>query len=221
MNRRDTIIVAVLINAGLLLILFITAINSGPTPSVPVATTVDSPSNEVEMLATAPSVAPIENEEVDQLFSELSDTSQDLLTEDKIASTESPSSRLVAPSVDFHPSFQNEYIVVTVKQGDYLAKIAKANGTTVEEIMRFNRLPNHHLQIGQLLKVPSKKTASPPHTVSANLTRDDRYYTIVSGDTPWRIAQKHNIKLDDLLKLNGLDRETAKTLRPGQKLRIR
>ncbi|NGX46548.1 MAG: hypothetical protein K940chlam2_01740, partial [Chlamydiae bacterium] len=45
--------------------------------------------------------------------------------------------------------------------------------------------------------------------------------TVVSGDNPWTIAVKNRIKVDQLLKLNGLNEEKARCLKPGDRLRIR
>jgi nucleoid-associated protein YgaU len=43
-------------------------------------------------------------------------------------------------------------------------------------------------------------------------------YTVQPGDTPWSIATRHKISVEDLLRANGL---TGKdTIRPGQSLRI-
>ena len=75
------------------------------------------------------------------------------------------------------------------------------------------------IRIGQILKIPS---------VEKNATRkvkkavvNGEYYTVKPGDNPWTIAMKHNIKVEDLLKMNDLNKEKAKKLRPGDKLRIR
>ncbi len=50
--------------------------------------------------------------------------------------------------------------------------------------------------------------------------KEESYYIVKKGDSPWSIAMKNNLKLDDLIKLNNLDNEKAKKLRPGDKLRI-
>jgi LysM repeat protein len=41
-------------------------------------------------------------------------------------------------------------------------------------------------------------------------------YTVKSGDTPYKIAQKHGMSLDYLLALNGLS--TRSKIYPGQQL---
>ncbi len=47
------------------------------------------------------------------------------------------------------------------------------------------------------------------------------YYTVKVGDNPWSIAMKHHMKVEELLKLNGLNEENARKLKPGNRLRIR
>lgn len=47
------------------------------------------------------------------------------------------------------------------------------------------------------------------------------YYIVQNGDSPWKIAKKCNIKVEDLLRLNNLNEEKARNLKIGQKLRIR
>ena len=117
------------------------------------------------------------------------------------------------------PSFQG----VTVKKGDTLEKIAKAHRTTVDEIIKCNELPSSFLRIGQMLKMPAAKgaiaKAAAPEKRSAESAPD---YSIVKvGDNPWTIAMKHHLKVEELLKLNSLNDEKARRLKPGDRLRIR
>jgi LysM repeat protein len=42
-----------------------------------------------------------------------------------------------------------------------------------------------------------------------------------SGDNPWNIARQHRVNFDDFLRLNQLDEEKARQLKPGDKLRVR
>ena len=47
------------------------------------------------------------------------------------------------------------------------------------------------------------------------------YYTMKVGDNPWAIAMKHHMKVEELLRLNGLNEERARKLKPGDRLRTR
>ena len=61
------------------------------------------------------------------------------------------------------PREEGRFADVTIKRGDALEKIARANGTTVEAIMKANNSKNDRLRIGQILKVPvgdNKRTST-------------------------------------------------------------
>jgi len=103
---------------------------------------------------------------------------------------------------------------VTVKKGDSLDKIARAHGVSVDAILSANQLTNTVLQIGQVLKIPAKGQV-------AQSAGGEQFYTVKQGDNPWTIAVKNQLKVDELLKLNNLNDEKARRLRPGDKLRIR
>ena len=49
----------------------------------------------------------------------------------------------------------------------------------------------------------------------------EEWYVMKSGDNPWKVAKNNKIKFDDLLKLNGLNEERARNLKPGDRIRIR
>jgi LysM repeat protein len=113
---------------------------------------------------------------------------------------------------------------VVVKKGDTLEKIAKAQKTTVDELIKLNRLPSSFLRVGQTLKLPAEKAVarSIPKTIEKPMQQDGPdYYTVKVGDNPWMIAMKHHLKVEELLKLNGLNEEKARKLKPGDRLRIR
>jgi LysM repeat protein len=68
-----------------------------------------------------------------------------------------------------------------------------------------------------LPKGSSQASADPQKATSST---SPEYYTIKNGDNPWKIAKQFNLKIDDLLKLNGLDEDKARTLKAGDKIRI-
>jgi LysM repeat protein/flagellar hook assembly protein FlgD len=101
-----------------------------------------------------------------------------------------------------------DYIVVS---GDTLWKIASKFNTTSSEIVTLNNLdPNKYLYIGQKLKVPAP-ASQPEQQATAT-------YTVVSGDTLWKIAQKFSVSAQAIVDANKLD-PTA-YLYVGQKLII-
>ena len=95
--------------------------------------------------------------------------------------------------------------VYIVKSGDSLYKIAQNYNTTVNELMSLNNLTNSSLSVGQVLKLPTKEI-TPANS-----------YIVKSGDSLYKIAQKYNATVSELMNLNNL---TSTTLRIGQVLKI-
>lgn len=256
MSRRDTIIIAVLVNAGLLVVLFVTALKSN-TPEQELAA---NPAKPVQTVSELPLKKEIlaSGDEVDQALSQFSEqkaltpamTAQpaalaaapatasanfadDLkaITQPSTAMTDpmplTPLAAEPAPAPLLPPSdtAKSALAEVVVKKGDFLEKIARTNGTTVEDIMKANALPNTRLKIGQVLKLPIKSTSlakkTAPSTTSPAPTATPKYYTVKNGDNPWTIAVKNHMKVDELLKLNNLNDEKARRLKPGDQLRIK
>jgi membrane-bound lytic murein transglycosylase D len=100
-----------------------------------------------------------------------------------------------------------------VRQGDSLFTLAKRYNTTVEQIKSVNGLSSNMLYIGQTLKVPS----SLAETV-APTARKGGIYSVKQGDSPFTIAQKHNMQLDRFLRLNQLS--VSSKIFPGQQVYI-
>lgn len=221
MNRRDTIIIAVLINTGLLAVLFMMAINTENTKTIvqpeAIAMQVSEPVT-IEPLNIIPQKTeqvepPRMRDEIDEVLRHYQPVNQSSFA---AAEARQEHSR---PSSD-------EYVQVRVKRGDFLDKIARANGTTVEAIMAINRMSSEKVDVGQVLLVPvAKKPAESsrqrPSPTAANSSAEPQYYTIKSGDNPWKIAKQFHVRFDELLALNNLDEAKARNLKPGDVLRVR
>jgi len=100
----------------------------------------------------------------------------------------------------------SEFVQYTVRRGDSLWKIARRFGTTTKAIRRFNQLSSPQLRIGQILYIP--KTATIP------IPFKTKPYKVLEGDSPFMIAQKHQMSLSEFLKLNHLTPRS--TIFPGQ-----
>lgn len=200
MTRKDTIIIAVFVNAALLIALFTSAIvrEEKVTP-LPV---------KKEIAEAVPVKVPEQ---------------KPVVAVKEIAKEEKPK-----PNIDFAKELEAitkaaakgkaEKVVpmtagnqVKVQKGDVLEKIARRHGCSVGALMEYNQLKSNVLQIGQVLKIPGNQAVS---------SSKDNFYTVKQGDNPWAIAVKNHMKLEDLLKLNDLNEEKARRLRPGDKLRI-
>jgi LysM repeat protein len=220
MNRKDTILVAVLINAGVLVVLFTSALKNKQQEK----SFIQEPTAHVLI---EPKLEPVSimKDEIDLAIEEaklVQQTPASLVIE----AAQSPlMEQALEPVVlDVQPqSAPQAFIDVTVKKGDFLAKIAKRHGISVEEIMKINGLKNTNLRIGQVLKVPSAQKPIQTITHSPKVTQDTatKYYVIKAGDNPWTIAQKHKMKLEELLKMNHLTAEKAKLLKVGDKLKVK
>lgn len=97
----------------------------------------------------------------------------------------------------------------TVKSGDTLWTIARANGLTVDKLKEINNQTSNSLSIGQILKLTNG--VSEEQSATANV------YTVVAGDSLWKIAQKFNTTVNEIKRLNNL---TSDNLTIGQQLKI-
>lgn len=230
MSRRDTIIIAVLLNAGLLIVLFATSLKSDKVEDEPSAITVlsSTQSEEKEVAAIAPApFAPadqIDPAHIDKVI-------EQYVTPQVATSTVDSNSNLMTDSLAAAPaqepvqevSTQMNFKEVKVKKGDVLERIARQNHISVSEIMKANNLTSTRLKIGQVLKIPGSSGVSRVASTSnsAVASSDAQYYTIKAGDNPWTIAVKHRMKVDELLKLNNMDEQKARRLKAGDKLRVK
>lgn len=98
-------------------------------------------------------------------------------------------------------------LTYTVKRGDSLYRIANSFKTTIQKIKTLNNLKSNNLAVGQKLILQN------------GIPNDATFYTVRSGDTPFKIAQKFDMSLNLLLNLNGLN--TRSKIYPGQKLLIK
>ncbi|MCJ7538022.1 MAG: LysM peptidoglycan-binding domain-containing protein [Desulfobacterales bacterium] len=102
-----------------------------------------------------------------------------------------------------------------VKSGDSLWNIAKRYGTTTQKIQSLNNLQTTQLHIGQALKIPGYEDEKIVKNIEVgNL----KVYQVKRGDSPFDIAQLHNMPLKRFLRINLLTLNS--TIYPGQKLVI-
>ena len=103
-------------------------------------------------------------------------------------------------------SKKSNVITYYVRRGDSLWTLAKRYDTTTKKIQEFNQLKTVNLDIGQILKIPT----GPHHGLAL--------YKVKRGDSPSKIANKHNMNLSQLLRLNNLKKSS--TIHPGQQLYV-
>jgi LysM repeat protein len=267
MSRRDTIIVAVLINAGLLIVLFASALKSKDSESSLASNTAPNVTNIAELPVRKDSVQ-AGGDEVDQVLNQFSRATAAAMQPVQ-AQTSLGSVNSAQPQADKQPiaaNFADDLKAITmpdsasaftttattiadpapnpfqsqdkpvaaeteikVKKGDVLDKIARNHQTSVEEIMKLNGLNSTRLKIGQPLRIPGKTQKVAVQKVKATAPVGEtpktdaaaKFYTVKNGDNPWTIAVKNHMKVDELLKLNNLNADKARHLKPGDQLRIR
>lgn len=98
----------------------------------------------------------------------------------------------------------NTYVV---QKGDSLYSIANKLGTTVSELKKENNLTTNTLQIGEVLRIPTKEIYE----------GEENVYIVQKGDTLYSIATANNTTVDELKKANNL---TSNILSTGQLLKI-
>ncbi|MGY8824070.1 MAG: LysM peptidoglycan-binding domain-containing protein [Candidatus Latescibacterota bacterium] len=100
--------------------------------------------------------------------------------------------------------------IYQVRLGDNLSRIAQAHHVRVNDLKQWNNLSRDAIRPGQKLRI---KAPAPSPT-----EEDLQPYTVQRGDTLSEIAQRFDIALDLLRRINSLANDAIK---PGQKLRLR
>ena len=98
----------------------------------------------------------------------------------------------------------NTYVV---QKGDSLYSIANKLGTTVSELKKENNLTSNTLQIGEVLRIPTKEIYE----------EEENIYIVKKGDSLYSIANKYNTTVDELKRINNL---TSNILSIGQVLKL-
>lgn len=215
MSRRDTVIVAVLINACLLIVLFATSISKKDSMPIVAKETSSQPLNVPKVQAQDIQRAVAQESSFAIAQAKLNEPSVLPKVEKKVVEPKAPP-KLVTKKEPVEKAAPS-YVQVTVKRGDYLEKLARENNTKVDEIMRLNQLNSTQLKIGQVLKMPALAKKSNSKTEDKPALKQ---YVVKSGDTLWHIAKKHNMQVSDLLKINRMSSDSANRLQPGDTLLV-
>lgn len=116
-----------------------------------------------------------------------------------------------------------------VRSGDTLGGIASRFNTQVSALQRANKISGSRIIAGESLLIPRAYTGddslqspnaplySSDNSAAAALSRPTRY-TVRSGDSLWKIAQRFDLTIADLTQWNRLEATTV--LRIGQELHL-
>ncbi|AIS61038.1 LysM peptidoglycan-binding domain-containing protein [Listeria ivanovii] len=120
----------------------------------------------------------------------------------------------------------------TVVKGDSLWKIANKYKVSVANLKSWNNLKSDNIYTGQKLKVSASSSSnstntSKPSTNTNNNKNSNTYkpsastsvktYTVVKGDSLWKIANKYKVTVANLKSWNSLKSDNIKI---GQKLKV-
>ena len=92
---------------------------------------------------------------------------------------------------------QNDLEIYIVEKNDTLYSIARKYNTTVDYLKKVNNLTSNTLSIGQQLLVPKTEPLD-----------SNTIYIVQKGDSLWKIAQKFNIPVTELINMNNLENLT-------------
>lgn len=125
--------------------------------------------------------------------------------------------------------------IYKVKKGDNLGKIANQNNCSVSDLKEWNNIKGSLLQIGQQLVIKEKNIVdgysskgldddNQPTTTSKSLgspavetkTQNVRLHKVERGESLWSIANKNNLKLQDILDANNM--KANQKIEPGMQL---
>lgn len=99
-------------------------------------------------------------------------------------------------------------VTYVVQRGDTLFSLARRYGTTVDAIMRANRLTSTQIYVGQRLTIPITTPPTPPPMTT---------YVVQRGDTLFSIARRYGTTVSAIQAANRL---TSTTIYVGQRLLI-
>ena len=115
-----------------------------------------------------------------------------------------------------------------VKKGDSLSLIAENYKTTVDQIKSANELNNDLIKLNSYLIVPLAKESEEYYSLSEaqreksrlniNKNSEKKVYKVVTGDSLWLIAVKHDVTVNELVRWNQI--VPSKPLSIGKELVI-
>ncbi|EAG9319874.1 1,4-beta-N-acetylmuramoylhydrolase [Listeria monocytogenes] len=118
--------------------------------------------------------------------------------------------------------------IYTVVKGDSLWRIANNHKVTIANLKAWNNLKSDFIYPGQKLKVSADSTTSNTNTSkpstgtstsnpSTGTSTNAKIYTVVKGDSLWRIANNNKVTIANLKAWNNLKSDF---IYPGQKLKV-
>lgn len=110
-----------------------------------------------------------------------------------------------------------------VARGESIARIAKKNGVTVQDILAANNIPAKEaskIRPGKRLVIPSAAGATKGSSKSNSSSKKSKTHTISRGESLSTIAKRYGVTVQELCKANNLSSKKADSIQAGQKLTI-
>lgn len=129
-----------------------------------------------------------------------------------------------AVKVDRPQYVYRDHYYYRVRRGDTLGHIARRHRTTVGTLRRMNKMGRRSMiRVGQRLKVPERGGYSKHRVASQSRSRkadpNATYHTVRRGENLTLIARKYGMSVQELKKLNSLNKRAL--LKVGQRLKLR
>jgi membrane-bound lytic murein transglycosylase D len=99
-----------------------------------------------------------------------------------------------------------------VKQGDTLSEIANVHKIPLKSLMSLNNITGHIIQVNQEIKIPGTG-------IDESYFKEKDTYTVVAGDTLWRISRNYKIPVKKISQWNNLNIDLP--LKIGIKLKLK
>lgn len=187
--------------------------SSGPAPSQ------TSPSSSQPSATISPSTAPVTGNP-EPVRTEPSRT-EPVRTETPAPVRTPEPTRLSEPVNRTQPSSipTSARTVHTVSPGETLFRISQNYGVSVDDLKRWNNLPDNTIKVGQQIIInPSGASAqSGTATPSRPSSSGTIVHTVSPGETLFRLSQNYGVSVDDIRKWNNLP---DNTIQVGQKITI-
>jgi membrane-bound lytic murein transglycosylase D len=124
------------------------------------------------------------------------------------------------------PEERLNWMRYTIESGDSLSTIALRHKTSVQVLQTLNDLDSHRINAGQHILIPTTATDTHDYVLNlADLNVPNAYYneqeviyTVKPGDSLWKVAKSHQVRIADLMLWNNLSAQQH--ILPGQKLKI-
>ncbi len=106
------------------------------------------------------------------------------------------------------------FIIHEVEQGETLYGISRRYGANLSEVVRLNSLEGSRIELGQMLEIPTTKSASAKKPEAT----PDQLHVVAAKETLYGISKKYAVTIDEIKTWNGLP---DNTLSLGQSLIVK